>query len=90
MVCTYKHWVPLVTICPVNHLPDFGFITIQSKKMIEIYALRHIIHSFAFRTMYMEDIVIGIRDELCKKYKLESFQFTITYSLLFNKIIIKL
>lgn len=30
----YRHWWPVVTFCPVNHLPDFLWVSIQFRDRV--------------------------------------------------------
>lgn len=51
------HWLPILTFCPVNGLPDFIFITLTFKGFIELYSVRRAVRKLvSMRTMFMEDI----------------------------------
>ena len=88
---TYSHWFPLITLCPVSGLPDVGFVSVSTKKFIEIYAMRHAIYSLAFKKLFMEDLVITIRDGILRTdYRLVRSDFTVTYRMLFGKVEIEI
>lgn len=41
-VVTIRHWLPIMTFCPVNHLPDFVYcsVTFEGDAVNELYAVR--------------------------------------------------
>lgn len=41
-VVTIRHWMPIMTFCPVNHLPDFVYcsVTFEGDEVNELYAVR--------------------------------------------------
>lgn len=52
-----SHWLPIVTFCPVNRLPDFIYITVTFESFAELYAVRKRIKKIAsWRLRFMEDI----------------------------------
>jgi hypothetical protein len=59
-----RHWFPIVTFCPVNHLPDLIYIevefddqSVEELPVHELYGIRRKIRAIAaWRKMYMEDI----------------------------------
>jgi hypothetical protein len=54
-----KHWLPIVTVCPVNKLPDLIYVTVQFEdmKFHELYTIRKRIRKIAsWKCMFMEDI----------------------------------
>lgn len=53
-----RHWLPIVTICPVNNLPDLIYISVQTSEFVELYAARKRIRKVAaWKRLYMEDII---------------------------------
>lgn len=62
-----RHWLPIVTFCPVNHLPDLIYITVEfdDEEIHELYDLRKRIRKIAsMQKMFMEDIAQLIFDEI--------------------------
>lgn len=53
-----RHWLPLITFCPVNKLPDLLYITVEpiEGKFIELYSVRKKLRDYSFRTIFMEDL----------------------------------
>lgn len=54
-----RHWLPIVTFCPVNHLPDLIYVTVEYDDMDlhELYAIRKRIRKVAsWKKKFMEDI----------------------------------
>lgn len=54
----YRHWLPRVTICPVNGLPDLIYVSVCMDKQIDLYSVRKTIASVArhWRKAFMEQI----------------------------------
>lgn len=61
-----RHWLPIITYCPVNNLPDFVYVTVTLKDdFAELYALRNRIRKLCSgRKMFMEDITKLVYDQL--------------------------
>jgi hypothetical protein len=63
-----RHWLPIVTFCPVNHLPDLIYIEVEflddttfENTVHELYAIRKQIRKIAsWRKAYMEDIATHV------------------------------
>lgn len=54
---TIRHWLPLVTFCPVNNLPDLIYVSIEFDYFVELYAVRkQIRRMFMWKKMFMEDV----------------------------------
>jgi hypothetical protein len=56
---TISHWVPLLTFCPVNKLPDllYVYVTFPAQQFVELYNVRKEIRAVAKgRTIFMEDL----------------------------------
>lgn len=59
-----RHWLPIITFCPVNHLPDFIYITVEFEDDVtfedtvhELYQIRKKIRKIAsWRKCFMEEI----------------------------------
>lgn len=59
-----RHWLPILTFCPVNHLPDLIYIEVEFEDDVtfespvrELYEIRRKIRKIAsFKKMFMEDI----------------------------------
>ena len=58
------HWLPIVTFCPENSLPDFVFVELHTTKFIELYSARKKIRkAIAGKKMYMEDLATVVAEE---------------------------
>lgn len=57
-----RHWLPVVTFCPVNKLPDFIYISVcfDAKEFVELYAVRALFRKYNFKLMFMEDIAKAV------------------------------
>ena len=54
-----RHWLPIVTFCPVNHLPDLIYIEVEfdDDELHELYAVRRRVRQIAsWKKKYMEAI----------------------------------
>jgi hypothetical protein len=63
MAVTIRHWLPILTFCPVNNLPDLIYVslTIKSGKFVELYEARKKVRKLVSgRRMFMEDIASKI------------------------------
>lgn len=59
------HWLPIVTFCPVNNLPDLIFVEMTFSNFVELYAARKkLVKLVTLKTMYMEDIAKLVMKEL--------------------------
>ena len=60
MVSTNRigHWLPIITFCPVNNLPDFVYIYVTfENEFQELYSVRKNIRKLIqFKKLFMEDI----------------------------------
>ena len=80
------HWFPIVTICPVNNLPDLIYITVDfdndpvvNPQFNELYSVRKRIRKIAsWKRAFMEDIA----DEMFNEFRGCS---CVTVTLLFNR-----
>jgi hypothetical protein len=51
------HWLPIVTFCPVNNLPDLIYIQCTFPGFEELYAVRKKIRKIIqWRKLYMETV----------------------------------
>ena len=79
---TYKHWLPLITRCPVNGLLDICYVEVRSPDMVDLYKIRKIIHSYFWKKEFMEDVAAGILDRVSQlKCRVTEVKMT----LLFNR-----
>lgn len=67
-----RHWLPIITFCPVNHLPDLVYIevsftdnTLEDECSVhELYGIRKRIRKIAqFKKKFMEDIAMDVYKE---------------------------
>lgn len=62
-----RHWVPVITVCPVNKLPDLIYIsvgfTLSEGEFVELYAVRRMLRKYNFKCMFMEDIAKAVLSE---------------------------
>jgi hypothetical protein len=63
---TFSHWLPIVTICPVNNLPDFIYVylTFPADMFQELYALRKQMRKVATanRKCFMEEVAWHLQE----------------------------
>lgn len=62
----FRHWLPIVTFCPVNSLPDLIYVTVElsNDKIVDLYKVRKTIRkAVSFKKMYMEDVAARILEE---------------------------
>lgn len=59
------HWLPIVTFCPVNKLPDLIYVTVtHDNEFVELYGARkRIRRAAAWKLAYMEDIAKDVLQE---------------------------
>jgi len=84
---TFSHYIPLITICPVSKLPDIGYVTVYTNSFVEIYGMRKIILKHSFSCMFMEDLVLSIKNEIEKD---NDCRVNIQYRMLGGRVIIKM
>lgn len=79
------HWLPIVTFCPVNKLPDLIYITITVEdQFLELYQARKRIRKVAaWRLRFMEDIAGLVHIEFPEAQEVK-------VSLLFNRHVVTL
>lgn len=54
---TVSHWLPLVTFCPVNGLPDVIYVYVTFETFEELYAVRKQLRKLvSFKKMFMEEV----------------------------------
>lgn len=66
-----RHWLPIITFCPVNHLPDLIYVevaftdsTLEGTPVHELYGIRKRIRKVAsFKKKFMEDIAMDLFKE---------------------------
>ncbi len=59
---TISHWLPMVTICPVNKLPDLLYVSVTvENKFVELYAARKRMRKVVnFKYGFMEDLAANL------------------------------
>lgn len=64
-----RHWLPIITFCPVNHLPDLIYVEVAFRDDLldnaapvhELYGIRKRIRKVAqFKKKFMEDIAADL------------------------------
>lgn len=59
MAVTIRHWLPILTFCPVNNLPDLIYVslTFTGDKFVELYEARKKIRKLVSgRCIFMEGV----------------------------------
>lgn len=54
-----RHWLPIVTFCPVNGLPDLLFVSVlfDDDQFHELYAIRRRVRELvSWKKVFMEDV----------------------------------
>jgi hypothetical protein len=52
-----SHWLPIITRCPVNNMPDVIYVYLTFDQFEELYAVRKELHRLLQgKKMFMEDI----------------------------------
>lgn len=77
----HRHWLPIITICPVNNLPDLIYISVEfiNKDFKELYQVRKKVRKLAsWKRMFMEDICKKVFDAYPDAYR-------VTVALAFNR-----
>ena len=55
LILNVRHWLPILTFCPVNNLPDFIYVTVKFETFCELYAVRKKIKELlSLKTIFME------------------------------------
>lgn len=81
---TIRHWIPIVTFCPVNHLPDLIYISLEFEGFIELYEIRRKIRKLiGFRKLFMEDVASLVMDEFASAEQ-------VTVRLAFNRHVVRI
>ena len=69
LAVSISHWLPIVTFCPVNKLPDVIYITVYLDSFAELYEVRRRIRRFAmWKIVFMEELAEGL---FCELYDLD-------------------
>ena len=66
LVVKFRHWLPILTFCPVNGLPDLIYITLEfdDSKLRDLYKVRKQVRKLvSMKKMYMEDVARRVSDE---------------------------
>ena len=79
-----RHWLPIITFCPVNGLPDVIYISVEFTEFTELYAVRKKIRkSTMWRKAFMETIAEDVRKMFPESSK-------ITVQLAFGRHVVKI
>jgi hypothetical protein len=75
-----RHWLPIITFCPVNHLPDFVYVEVVFEdEFVELYQLRKDVRKLlSGRKEYMENLAVAVAEEFPAATE-------VTIRLLFNR-----
>lgn len=67
MKVIFRHWLPILTYCPVNNLPDLIYVSVHVDldgpgQMLELYALRRTVRKLVSGSKaFMEDIAMQVQ-----------------------------
>lgn len=78
---TVRHWLPIMTWCPVSNMPDlvYASVTWFDNKDHELYAVRRRIRKLlAGRKCFMEELAVDLAKEFPDAHQ-------VTVSLAFNR-----
>lgn len=79
---TCTHWLPILTFCPVNNLPDLIYVEIESRVSVDLYEVRRRVRKLLSRKkMYMEECAQLIYSEFLDDMP----DCKVTVRLMFNK-----
>lgn len=85
----FRHWLPILTFCPVNNLPDLIYITVafyekEAMPVLDLYKVRKAIRkAVSGKKMFMEDVAKLIQGMYPNAAK-------ITVALAFNRHVVEL
>ena len=79
-----RHWLPIITFCPVNGLPDVIYISVEFTEFTELYAVRKKIRK---ATMWRKAFMETIAEDVCKMFPESS---KITVQLAFGRHVVKI
>lgn len=73
---TFGHWLPIVTFCPVNGLPDFLRVRVtvlNQRETLELYAFRkELFKGLSGQKVYMESIAVQVLERALLYVRLET------------------
>ena len=60
-----RHWLPILTFCPVNNLPDLVYFEVEFESeqgtVHELYEIRKLVRKLtSMRKNYMEDLALRV------------------------------
>ena len=62
-ILNVRHWLPILTFCPVNNLPDLIYVTVKFETFCELYAVRKKVRKLlSCKSIFMEDAAKLILD----------------------------
>ncbi len=61
---TIRHWLPILTFCPVNKLPDLIYVSVTFEdEFVELYGVRKVIRAMVSgKRLFMEAIALKVLD----------------------------
>lgn len=88
-ISAFRHWFPILTICPVNGMPDFIYVSIEweaptETAFLDLYLVRKLVR----RTLSMRRISMEAASRLVLVAFYQQFRSVpsaITVSLMFNR-----
>lgn len=84
MTTNIRHWMPIITFCPVNNLPDPLYISIEFDSFVELYGVRKRVRELvSLKNMFMEDVAKLVAAEYPQAV-------SVTVTLLFSRHVVKL
>jgi hypothetical protein len=65
LITLIRHWLPIVTFCPVNKLPDLIYVTLRfDNQFVELYGARKRIRKvLSWKVKFMEDLAEDLLSE---------------------------
>lgn len=69
-----RHWLPIVTFCPVNKLPDLLYVSLEFRgdALVELYQVRRTVRKLAsWKLAFMEDIARMIQQAYPEAYRVQ-------------------
>ena len=79
-----RHWLPIITFCPVNGLPDVIYISVEFTEFTELYEARKKIRK---ATMWRKAFMETIADDILKLFPQAN---KITVQLAFGRHVVKI
>jgi NADPH-dependent 7-cyano-7-deazaguanine reductase QueF len=78
MFARISHWLPIVTRCPVNGLPDALYVYVTFTDFVELYAARKALFGgLQGRKVFMEDVAKEVFERAKKLGSVVSVRVTL-------------